>query len=173
MPHDEYAQHCRHNVIQLETNENIDVVVPNQKLIENNVINWTMNDHIRRFSIPFGVAYGTDVHQVIDVVTQAIAQSPLQGDIVERGEHQTRVIMTAMADSSVNFELLVWVQGDFLNRPKRSASEFLILIYDALYEHQIEIPFPQQDIHIRSVEGTFPVITETPSPNRKETHEAR
>ncbi|WP_457743429.1 mechanosensitive ion channel family protein [Sulfurimonas sp.] len=134
------------------TNDNIDVIIPNQKLIENNVINWTMSDSIRRYSIPFDVAYGTDVHKVIELVTQTILQSEYKENIVNNSQHETKVIMTAMADSSLNFELLIWTKGEYSHRPKRAASIFLILIYDVLNENNIEIPFPQQDLHIRSIE---------------------
>ena len=155
--HRGYVTDIRMRSATINTNENIDIIIPNQSFIENNVINWTMHDNIRRFSVPFGVAYGTDVHTVIKVVENAILESDLRGDIIEKGTRQTRVIMTEMADSSVNFELLVWVIGDKLHRPKRTASEFLMVIYDALYAHDIEIPFPQQDIHIRSVSGDIPL----------------
>jgi len=150
-----YVSDIRMRSTTVVTNENIDVIIPNQKLIENNVINWTMSDSIRRFSIPFGVAYGTDVHKVIDLVTQAVLQSEFREDIVESKQHATSVIMTEMGDSSVNFELFVWVKGDDLHKPKRTASTFLILIYDTLNKNNIEIPFPQQDLHIRSIEDTF------------------
>ncbi len=152
-----YVSDIRMRSTTVSTNENIDVIIPNQKLIENNVINWTMSDNIRRFSIPFGVAYGTDAHKVIDLVTEAVLHSELKEDIFENKQRQTRVIMTEMADSSVNFELLVWVRGDELHKPKRTASAFLIVIYDALNNNNIEIPFPQRDLHIRTVEDTFTI----------------
>jgi len=152
-----YVSDIRMRSTTVSTNENIDVIIPNQKLIENNVINWTMSDNIRRFSIPFGVAYGTDAHKVIDLVTEAVLHGELKEDIVENNQRQTRVIMTEMADSSVNFELLVWVRGDELHKPKRTASAFLIVIYEALNNNNIEIPFPQRDLHIRSVEDTFTI----------------
>jgi len=155
-----YISDIRMRSTTITTNENIDVIIPNQKLIENNVINWTMSDNIRRFSVPFGVAYGTDAHKIINIVKEAILHSNLKKDIIENKQRQTRVVMTEMADSSVNFELLVWVRGDKLHKPKRTASEFLIIIYDALNSNNIEIPFPQRDLHIRSVEDTF-VIKQT------------
>lgn len=155
-----YISDIRMRSTTITTNENIDVIIPNQKLIENNVINWTMSDNIRRFSVPFGVAYGTDAHKVINIVKEAILHSNLKKDIIENKQRQTRIVMTEMADSSVNFELLVWVRGDKLHKPKRTASEFLIIIYDALNSNNIEIPFPQRDLHIRSVEDTF-VIKQT------------
>jgi len=157
-----YVSDIRMRSTTINTNENIDVIIPNQQLIENNVINWTMNDNIRRFSVPFGVAYGTDAHKVIEIVTETVLNSELKKDIVVNKKHEIRVIMTEMADSSVNFELLVWVRGDKLHKPKRTASEFLIIIYDTLNNNNIEIPFPQRDLHIRTVEDTF-IVKQTDS----------
>ena len=157
--HRGYVTDIRMRSTTINTNENIDIIIPNQSFIEGNVINWTMSDSVRRFSIPFGVAYGTDAHRVIDIVIDAVNRSEVADTIVEDPLRTTRVIMTEMADSSVNFELLVWVKGDKLHKPKRTASEFLIIIYDALYENNIEIPFPQRDLHIRSVDKDVSFVT--------------
>ena len=147
-----YVTDIRMRSTTIKTNENIDIVIPNQQFIENKVINWTMNDKIRRFSIPFGVAYGSDADQVIKVVKKAVMESDYRPFIIDRGTRKTQVIMTAMADSSVNFELLVWLKGsELIDRPKRTSSYFLIIIYKTLYKHGIEIPFPQRDLHIRSI----------------------
>ena len=141
----------------ITTNDNIDVIVPNQELIQNRVINWTMNDKIRRFRIPFGVAYGTDARKVITVIKEAVAKSGF-GDIYQDSQRKTRVIMTGMGDSSVNFELFVWIEGNEILYPKRTISRFLILIYEALNQNGIEIPFPQRDLHIKSIDKTIPII---------------
>ncbi len=154
-----YITDIRMRSTTIKTNENIDVIVPNQSFIEHNVVNWTMKDNIRRFSIPFGVKYGTKPEQVIDIIEKAVANSELQNDLYSSSERRTRVIMTGMGDSSVNFELFIWVRGDKLHKPKRTASEFYILIYNALYENNIEIPFPQMDLHIRSIDATLPIET--------------
>ena len=147
-----YVTDIRMRSTTIKTNENIDIVIPNQQFIENKVINWTMNDKIRRFSIPFGVAYGSDVDQVIKVVKKAVMESDYRPYIIDRGARKTQVIMTAMADSSVNFELLVWLKGnELIDRPKRTRSYFLVIIYKTLYKYGIEIPFPQRDLHIRSI----------------------
>jgi small-conductance mechanosensitive channel len=135
----------------INTNDNVDIVIPNQTFIQNNLINWTMNDRIRRFQIPFGVAYGTDPQKVIEVVSEAVRKSGFR-DIVETHRRKTRVIMTGMGDSSVDFKLFVWIKGEEVFYPERTVSRFLILIYNALYEAGIEIPFPQRDLHIRSVD---------------------
>ncbi len=159
--HRGYVTDIRMRSTTINTNENIDIIIPNQSFIEGNVINWTMSDSVRRFSIPFGVAYGTDAHRVIDIVIDAVHNSEVADAIVEDALRTTRVIMTEMADSSVNFELMVWVKGDKLHKPKRTASEFLIIIYDALYENNIEIPFPQMDLHIRSVDEGVTFVAES------------
>ncbi|WP_345992865.1 mechanosensitive ion channel domain-containing protein [Sulfurimonas sp. HSL-1716] len=133
----------------LNTNANIDVIVPNQNFIQNSVINWTMNDNIKRFDIPFGVAYGTRAQLVMDVVLKAVEDAAFN-DVYITDEKRTRVIMTGMGNSSVNFELMVWIQGENIFRPRRTTSRFLVLIYEALYANGIEIPFPQLDLHIKN-----------------------
>ncbi len=140
----------------ITTNDNIDVIVPNQDFIQNRVVNWTMNDQIRRFRIPFGVAYGSNLHKVVGVIKEAVKNSGFN-DIYSDAQRHTRVIMVGMNDSSVDFELFVWIKGSEIHHPRRTTSRFLILIYDALYEAGIEIPFPQRDIHIRSVDGDIPL----------------
>ncbi len=135
----------------INTNDNIDIIVPNQNFIQHNVINWTMNDKIRRFEIPFSVKYGTDAEEVIGLIKKAVNQSAFS-DIYTTSERYTRVFMTGMGDNSVNFELLVWIKGNDTLFPQRTTSRFLILIYKTLNENHIEIPFPQRDLHIRSVD---------------------
>ncbi|NOZ90812.1 MAG: mechanosensitive ion channel [Epsilonproteobacteria bacterium] len=143
--------------ITVNTNSNIDITIPNQSLIENQVINWSMNDRIKRFEIPFGVAYGTSPQKVIEVVLKAVENTNSK-NILKTKDRYTRVVMTEMGDSSVNFELFVWITGKDIFSPKRTTSKFLIVIYEALYENNIEIPFPQQDIHIRSIDSEITTI---------------
>jgi small-conductance mechanosensitive channel len=157
----EFDENLRGHVVDIKmrsltinTNSNIDIIVPNQDLIQNRVVNWTMNDNIRRFEIPFGVAYGTNPQKVIQVILDAV-ENHNADDLYNTTERHTRVIMTGMGNSSVDFELFVWIKGKEILFPKRTTSRFLILIYDTLYENDIEIPFPQQDIHIRSISKTL------------------
>ncbi len=130
------------------TGNNIDIIVPNKSFIENNVINWTMNDELRRFDIPFGVAYGSDPQQVIDLITDAVNKSGFE-DIYSAPGRQTRVVMVGMGSSSVDFELLVWLVGGESLFPKRSISRFMMLIYNTLNANGIAIPFPQMDVHLK------------------------
>ena len=135
----------------LNTNGNIDVIVPNRNFIEGNVINWTMHDKLKRFDIPFGVAYGTKLEHVIDVILEAVANSGYK-DILVTQDKYTNVIMTGLGSSSVNFTLQVWIHGEEILAPSKTTSRFLIIIYNTLYAHGIEIPFPQHDLHIKSLD---------------------
>lgn len=135
----------------LNTNGNIDVIVPNRNFIEGNVINWTMHDKLKRFDIPFGVAYGTKPEHVIAVIVEAVANSGYK-DILMTQDKYTNVIMTGLGSSSVNFTLQVWIHGEEILAPSKTMSRFLIIIYNTLNAHGIEIPFSQHDVHIKSVD---------------------
>ncbi|WP_331774924.1 mechanosensitive ion channel family protein [Sulfurospirillum sp. 1612] len=145
----------------INTNSNIDVIVPNQNFVQNNVINWTMNDNIRCFQVPFGVAYGTKPEKVIAVVKEAVEKCQFK-DLINTKDRGINIIMTNMNNSSVDYELFVWIKGREILSPKSTISRFLIVIYNALYENNIEIPFPQQDLHIRSIDKDvkFPFVLE-------------
>jgi small-conductance mechanosensitive channel len=132
----------------IKTFDNIDIVVPNSSFIQNNVVNWTLEDVSRRLHIPFSVAYGTEVKDVMNVILDELKQSELKyidNDTTKEAE----VWMTDMNKGSVDYELLVWVEWDSRLRPNSLKSDFLILIYNALNKHGIEIPFPQLDLHVK------------------------
>ncbi|MEO1923686.1 MAG: mechanosensitive ion channel domain-containing protein, partial [Nautiliaceae bacterium] len=134
----------------IRTNDNIDLIIPNQTFIQNNVINWTLNDDTVRFRVPFGVEYGVKIENVEKVILDALKKSNLPY-IKKHPKFDVtpRVIFIEMGDSSLNFELFVWVKGEYARRPRRTKSEFLKMIYKALNEAGIGIPFPQQDLHIK------------------------
>jgi len=132
----------------IQTFDNVDIVVPNASFIQNNVINWTLEDKTRRVHIPFGVAYGTEVQDVKKAVLDELMQSELVY-IKNTSDKSPEVWMVAMNSSSVDFELLVWVEWASRFRPNALKSDFLILIYNALRKNNIQIPFPQLDLHVK------------------------
>jgi len=132
----------------IKTFDNVDIVVPNSSFIQNNVINWTLEDPTRRLHIPFGVAYGSDVEEVKKVVLDELEQSDLKY-IRNNQEKHPEIWMVNMNNSSVDFELLVWIEWDNTLRPNSFRSDFLILIYNALNKNGIQIPFPQLDLHVK------------------------
>lgn len=134
----------------IKTWDNIDIIIPNSSFIQNNVINWTLEDASRRLHIPFSVAYGTKVEDVKRVVLEELALSDLvyiKDDDIKKPD----VWMVTMNNSSVDFELLVWVEWGKTVGPNTLRSDFMILIYNALYKHGIQIPFPQLDLYLKQM----------------------
>ncbi len=135
------------------TNDNIDVIIPNSSFIQNNVINWTLENDIRRIHIPFSVAYGTPNEKVEEVILGELKDSNITY-VSKPPKYTTLVWMTAMGSSSVDYELVVWVKGPSTLRPSGTKSDFLKFIYAALNKHHIQIPFPQLDLHVKQTEVT-------------------
>lgn len=138
----------------ISTNDNIDIVVPNADFVNGHVTNWTMREAVRRVRINFGVAYDSNRRQVRDVVLEAALKIP---HTLTVGAPEPQVRMTGFGDNSLDFQLLVWIKGDIVKRPGRMEGIYLWAVADALEEHDIEIPFPQRDVHIRS--GVLPIQT--------------
>ncbi|MGB5964390.1 MAG: mechanosensitive ion channel domain-containing protein [Sulfurimonadaceae bacterium] len=134
----------------IKTWDNIDIVIPNSSFIQNNVINWTLDDVSRRIHIPFGVAYGTKVEDVKKAVLEELALSDLKY-IKDDENKKPDIWMITMNNSSVDFELLVWVEWGKTVGPNTLRSDFMILIYNALYRHGIQIPFPQLDLYVKQM----------------------
>jgi len=130
------------------TNDNIDVIIPNSSFIQNNVINWTLENDIRRIHIPFSVAYGTPNEKVEEVILEELKHSNINY-VSKPAKYATVIWMTAMGSSSVDYELIVWVKGPSTLRPSGTKSDFLKFIYAALNKHHIQIPFPQLDLHVK------------------------
>lgn len=130
------------------TNDNIDVIIPNSSFIQNNVINWTLENDIRRIHIPFSVAYGTSNEKVEKVIMEELKQCKINY-VKNSTKHTNLIWMTAMGSSSVDYELVVWIRGQSTLRPAGTKSDFLKFLYSTLNKHQIEIPFPQLDLHVK------------------------
>jgi small-conductance mechanosensitive channel len=119
-----------------------EVIVPNANFISSEVINWTLSDDRRRMEIPAGVAYGTDPTRVIDLL---IGVARDHSDVLD--DPEPKAIFKGFGASSLDFELRAWTRGDFVV----VASDLRVGINQVLAEAGIEIPFPQQDLHLRSV----------------------
>ena len=127
----------------VQTWQGAEVIVPNATLISDNLINWTLSDTRRRMEIQVGVAYGSPVTRVIELLT-AVARA--HGEVLEDPEPVT--IFTGFGASSLDFELRAWTTGDFV----AIASDLRVGIDRTLSEHGIEIPVPQRDLHLRTVD---------------------
>src|ERR1043165_2448947 len=124
------------------TNDHIAAIIPNSKLVNQNLINWSYGERRSRISIPIGVAYDSDVEQVTKTLLRAA-----EGVEFLLEEPKPSVQFLSFGDYSLNFRLMVWT-----NRPRRHAkikSDINYRIHHLFKEAGIEIPFPQQDLNLR------------------------
>ncbi len=130
----------------INTNDNIDVIVPNSDFVNSNVTNWTMNERFLRLKIPFGVAYGSDKELVRRIVVDAALSLPYTLNLTERQYPQVR--LENFGDSSLDFLLVVWVKAEWANRPGRVKAAYNWEIETTLVKHKVEIPFPQREVRL-------------------------
>jgi small-conductance mechanosensitive channel len=131
--------------------DGVHLLVPNSQMLEQTVVNWTLIDRDIRTTVRVGVAYGSPVRKVSDLIMQAVTEQP---EVLE--EPAPRVVFEDFGDSALIFDVYFWsdVGSEGELRMIRSAIRFRI---DALFaEHGIVIPFPQRDVHIKgtSISGT-------------------
>jgi small-conductance mechanosensitive channel len=132
---------------RITTNDQVDIIVPNSEFINGRVINWTLGDLNRRMHIPFGVAYGTDKELVKECALQAAnSVSYTLADMKE----EIDVWLVNFGDSSLDFELIVWVGPEGVRSPGKVHAKYLWAIETELCKAGIEIPFPQRDLHVKS-----------------------
>lgn len=132
----------------INTNDSIDVVVPNSEFVTARLTNWTLRDPIARLRIDFGVAYGSDKELVKQAALEAAGE--VEFILQHTPGREAQVWLTDFGESSLNFELLAWVSKSGVRRPNRTRSQFLWALETKLNELGIEIPFPQRDLHLRS-----------------------
>ena len=126
------------------TNDNITMIVPNADFISNTVTNWSHGDPKVRIRVPVGVAYGSDLKLLQRLLLEAAAEHPKA-----LRDPSPVVLFTEFGDSSLNFELGVWTE-EMTATPIHFTSEMNFIIDQKLRENDIEIPFPQRDLHVRS-----------------------
>jgi small-conductance mechanosensitive channel len=139
------------------TNDNIAMIVPNEKFIDSPVTNWTYTDRRVRFRLPVGVAYGCDVTKVREALIAAAHEHP-----ATLSDPAPDAFLEKFGDSTIDFQLVVWSE-EMSRRPSRFRSDLNYLICKHLGEAGIEIPNPQRDLHIRS--GTLKVENVTKKDN--------
>lgn len=136
---------------RIRTADNLDIFVPNSRLIEERFVNWTLRGETRRVHIPFSVAYGVDKARVREVVLAAARK--VDFTLPEMPNRTTQVWLVGFGDSALNFELVVWPKLEAVKRPSAMLAAYTWAIDDALRAEGIEIPFPQRDVRVRSILG--------------------
>ncbi len=131
----------------VRTNDNIVVLVPNSEFVSSKVTNWTANDRKVRFSTPVGVSYSSNPAEVRDILLKVASRNQ---DVLSSPEPD--VIFKGFGDNSLDFELRVWTSSK-VDVPWILKSDLNFAIFEAFREHNIEIPFPQRDVHVRSIDA--------------------
>ena len=142
---------------KIRTFDGAEIIVPNGNLISNEVINWTLSERTRRFEFIVGISYDSDPDTAKEVL-----MSVLEKNKSITTHPKPEVMFTNLGDSSLDFRMLYWTSGDWV----LVRSEVIFGVYYALKEAGIEIPFPQQDLHLRSIDDNVE-IKQKPIINRK------
>jgi small-conductance mechanosensitive channel len=126
------------------TNDNISVIVPNSEFISSTVINWSHNDRNVRFNFPVGVAYKEDPQKIKRLLME-VAQE--EEGVLKKP--QPDVLFDEFGESSLNFILRVWT-SEFTDKPLVLKSRLYYAIFEKFKQNDIEIPYPQRDLHLRT-----------------------
>ena len=131
----------------LRTLDGSEIIVPNGELISKEVTNWTFSDPQRRLEIDVGVAYGNKPRAILELLTKVALDNK---DVLH--EPEPRAIFVGFGENSLDFQLRAWTDSDQWVVIK---SELTLTVHDVLEAADIEIPFPQRDLHIRDVDKDF------------------
>ncbi len=135
-----------------------ELIVPNSDLVSEKVSNWTLSDRVTRVVIPVGVAYGSPVETVMEILKRVAREHPqtLPDPPVE-------ILFMGFGDSSLDFEIRLWI-GEALQK-LIVRSDVLKAVDREFRIHDIEIPFPQRDLHLRSVDPDVALRIDSAKPS--------
>ena len=125
--------------------DNKELVVPNVNFLTDPLVNWTLTDTVTRVTVKLGIAYGSDTDKAYEVIREVVASSP---DVLQ--EPPPAVFFLGFGDSSLDYSIYAFVN----DRSKRLPvlHELHMKLNQALKAAGIEIPFPQRDLHLRSID---------------------
>ena len=128
----------------ISTGDGADAIIPNATLISEKLMNWTLSDPWRRIEISIGVAYGSDLQKVMEIL---LAVAAADSNVLK--DPAPAVVFQGFGESALNFGLRVWtlVQANLDTKSRLS-----IALLQALHEAGIEIPFPQRDLNLKSMD---------------------
>jgi len=128
----------------IATYDGAEVIVPNSALVTSQVTNWTLSSRTRRSGLSVGVAYGTPPQRVIELLVAAATSHP---DVLAKPA--PAAFFQGFGDSALNFQLYFWTTIDVSGRAK---SDVAVAVSEALDQAGIEVPYPQRDLRLRSLE---------------------
>ena len=142
-----FVRHTSARYTLIETFDGKEIMIPNEDFITNRVTNWTFSNNNGRVEILIGVSYDSDIEKARELILQAATEHPRCVD-----EPEPACYLIDFGDSSVNFQLFFWV-SDVTEGRLEPRSDVLRSIWRKFAEHNIVIPFPQRDLHIKNPEA--------------------
>jgi len=127
-----------------------ELIVPNKEFVTGRLINWSLSDPILRVDVPVGIAYGSDTHLAHRLLLKVAAENPAVLD-----DPKPMALFRGFGDNSLNFELRAYISG--IENYLRTLHELHMAIDQEFRKANIEIAFPQRDLHLRTVSGPVPV----------------
>jgi small-conductance mechanosensitive channel len=129
------------------TRDGKEILIPNENIITQEVVNWSYSNEFIRSDIPIGVSYSSDIDLVTKILLDIASEHPR---VLKYPEiYAPLCSLVAFADSSVNFVLRVWIR-DPQNGVGNVTDQILRSVWKKFKEENIEIPFPQRDLHIKT-----------------------
>jgi small-conductance mechanosensitive channel len=143
-----FVREFRMRYAVLETYDGKDIVVPNEKFISTQFVNWTHKDPKQRYRVDFSVPYATDVRSMVEFIKEAVATHPqvVSGEDVPFEERPDCEI-DSFGDSGINMFVEFWMEGVDDGR-NRVGGDLMLIIFETLRANGIEIPFPQREVTI-------------------------
>ena len=130
----------------VRTRDGIEHIIPNEELISQRVESWSHSDKSVRLRIPIGISYNSDLKLAMDLCSEAAKQVARVNS-----DPTPKCLLRAFGENSLNLEIRVWVDDMTLGRGS-VINEILIHVWERFQEHGIQVPYPQRDLHIKSVE---------------------
>lgn len=130
---------------EILTRDQVTIIIPNSKFIEEKVVNWTHNAQHVRFTVDVGVSYDSDVNEVMQLLREVMID---QKSVLSKPKPFVRFVN--FGESTLDFELNFWSKQAF--EIENVKSDLRIAIFNKLKENNIRIPFPQRDLHVKGIE---------------------
>ena len=140
---------------RIRRTDGVHMLIPNSALLENTVVNWTLIDNLTRTIITVGVAYGSPVKRVAELILQATEEHEAALD-----DPAPAVIFDDFGDSALIFDVYFWVNATAERNLRVVRSDIRFRIVELFEEHDIVIAFPQKDVHL---DGNITLLNQQPA----------
>lgn len=131
---------------RVRTGQNVHILMPNSSFLEKDIINWTLSDTRIRTSVVIGVAYGSPVDQVTELLLEAAEKI----DQIKKTP-KPFVVFDEFGDNALIFEVYFWILVENVIEKKKIASKLRYQVYEQFNAHNIVIAYPQRDIHLDTI----------------------